>query len=260
MKNCRYCGEIIQDEAKKCRHCGEWLQVECSECHQWVDKKYTTCPNCGYPLKDNGTCVQKDTNVYIQSESGTSTSPNNKKNEKLENSISGIVGTIIFLLLGCCVAYFISKSREDNKIEQQTERLENEKRSQEELIKYENDVKHSIVLHNASVSSPDDDGNVTTYFDVENISTMTIKYITIKGFYINEFGDQTFDNSSQNKDYTWRLVGPISSKERQSFTFDNLIKNNSVKNISFSEIQVDYTNGNQISIKGNKYLKLICNW
>jgi len=41
LKQCPYCGEMIQSTAKKCRYCGEWLDNESVEINQTTSKSET---------------------------------------------------------------------------------------------------------------------------------------------------------------------------------------------------------------------------
>jgi phage FluMu protein Com len=70
-KDCAFCGEEIQSNAKKCKHCGEWLidapQVLASRPPQTIaTAKVPTCPRCGCQQlqiikqgyqADNGCCL-----------------------------------------------------------------------------------------------------------------------------------------------------------------------------------------------------------
>ena len=57
-KRCPYCGEMINDAAKKCMYCQSWLVDEpekrtiCPFCHSPVPERAEKCPHCGEWLTD----------------------------------------------------------------------------------------------------------------------------------------------------------------------------------------------------------------
>lgn len=256
MKQCPYCGESIQDTAKKCKYCGEWLQVECPNCHEWVDSNLTNCPSCGTQFNENHNNKTHNHEDNIQPANTSSKSTLNK----VFSHLIRFVLTISFVFLLCFgVEYVVDMVNEQKSAQIIQENLEKERLS-EDWAEHERAVKNSIILHHISVSDPDDDGNVTTSFGVENVSSKTVKYVTITGCYVDTFKNQVNDNKSGQKDYTWKLVGPIQSNERQEFTFKNIIQNNSVRNIAFNEIKIEYIDGSLISIKGIEQFKQICTW
>lgn len=58
MKQCPYCGEMINAKAKKCNYCGEWIveqqenYIRCPYCHIPVPQYAEKCPSCGEWLRD----------------------------------------------------------------------------------------------------------------------------------------------------------------------------------------------------------------
>ena len=120
-------------------------------------------------------------------------------------------------------------------------------------------VKHSVKIIKAYLSSPNSAGGVDAHLVWKNVSKKTIKYLTWSGYPINAVGDAVECEIREISESGGRVTGPIKPGTTYGHgkCWECLWYNYSAKKLVLTGIDIEYMDGSTIHINKNelKYIR-----
>ena len=123
-----------------------------------------------------------------------------------------------------------------------------------EPYKIKTGAKSPVLPPNVTISNikhkMDSAGGITYTFDINNNSSKTVKYVTVKWRVFNAVGDEIFDTISGDS-FSGKVTGPIKSGESlKQLQNERKFYNSAAKSgsIDFIKLEVEYTDGTRETI------------
>ena len=120
-------------------------------------------------------------------------------------------------------------------------------------------VKHSVKILKAYLSSPNSAGGVDAHLVWKNVSKKTIKYLTWRGYPINAVGDAVECEIRGVSESGGRVTGPIKPGTTYGYGkyWECLWYNYSAKKLVLTGIDIEYMDGSTMRINQNelKYIR-----
>ena len=197
--------------------------------------------------------------------------PNKWTNEKSESD-KFMQKVIVFVCIVMIAGFVIILARIDQKkdsidaiIAAQTEK--EEKAAYKERVRLDSirkanridQVKHSVKIIKAYLSSPNSAGGVDAHLVWKNVSKKTIKYLTWSGYPINAVGDAVECEIRGVSESGGRVTGPIKPGTTYGYGkyWECLWYNYSAKKLVLTGIDIEYMDGSTMRINKNelKYIR-----
>lgn len=120
-------------------------------------------------------------------------------------------------------------------------------------------VKHSVKILKAYLSSPNSAGGVDAHLVWKNVSKKTIKYLTWRGYPINAVGDAVECEIRGVSERGGKVTGPIKPGTTYGYNYywECLWYNYSAKKLVLTGINIEYMDGSTMRINQNelKYIR-----
>lgn len=120
-------------------------------------------------------------------------------------------------------------------------------------------VKHSVKILKAYLSSPNSAGGVDAHLVWKNVSKKTIKYLTWSGYPVNAVGDAVACEIRGRSESGGKVTGPIKPGTTYGYGYywECLWYNYSAKKLVLTGIDIEYMDGSTMRINQNelKYIR-----
>ena len=120
-------------------------------------------------------------------------------------------------------------------------------------------VKHSVKILKAYLSSPNSAGGVDAHLVWKNVSKKTIKYLTWSGYPVNAVGDAVACEIRGRSESGGKVTGPIKPGTTYGYGYywECLWYNYSAKKLVLTGINIEYMDGSTMRINKNelKYIR-----
>lgn len=120
-------------------------------------------------------------------------------------------------------------------------------------------VKHSVKILKAYLSSPNSAGGVDAHLVWKNVSKKTIKYLTWSGYPINAVGDAVSCEIRGRSESGGKVTGPVKPGTTfgYGYCWECLWYNYSAKKLILTGIEIEYMDGSTMRINKNelKYIR-----
>lgn len=118
-------------------------------------------------------------------------------------------------------------------------------------------LKHSVRITTARLSSPNSAGGVDAIVYYKNVSDKTIKYFFWEGYAKNAVGDIVESEIGGRDFFRGKDTGPIKPRKIGGGCWDCIIYNSTAKKLVITEVAIEYMDGTELKITENemKYIR-----
>ena len=114
------------------------------------------------------------------------------------------------------------------------------------------EVKKTIKITSAYLSSPNSASGVDAYFYYKNLSNKTIKYLIWEGYPINAVGDRVACDIRGYNDYRGKDTGPVKPGRKSGGCWECAWYNSTAKKLILTGIEIEYMDGSTFTIKDSE--------